>query len=399
MIFRKRGLDLAATHEAMGEYRQAARIYAEQGDRTKAAQMHLLQASCQVVAEAALADLRNAEVLLTEDVQAPTALRVRLGEAYLRLICGSPKDSPEIARKAARAFAAAADFGRAGSLYEELSDLEQAARCFEQAGDTDRVEAVHNRLLKAAQAGSAQRQAWEVYRLAEKTCNRIEMERCLRDLVRMDPENAQAKLNQLQERLTRNNSVTLTIWSSQGDARGPSTVRCVGLPILVGRDAHCTVRFSDPGISREHVLIDRRPGDPVTQQPTSRPVELSITDLDSKNGTYLNGVRISPQKALTLRSNVPIGLGQQVELNFCGEEAVPRLRVLAGLRKGRSVLVALQPIEVLFGLQLYFEGGAGWLKPLRGELLADSQPLKGPVKLCRKDRFAFPGGDLEVSDE
>jgi diguanylate cyclase (GGDEF)-like protein len=71
---------------------------------------------------------------------------------------------------------------------------------------------------------------------------------------------------------------------------------------VIGRGKECTIRVDDPGISRNHARI-------VRQGPGSYLVE----DLDSRNGTFVNGQRMARQE---LSEGDRVGLGHAVELRF-----------------------------------------------------------------------------------
>lgn len=63
----------------------------------------------------------------------------------------------------------------------------------------------------------------------------------------------------------------------------------------VGRSRGCTVTLRDPSASRNHVLITIRPG------------EMSARDLQSSNGTYLNGERLTSERLLNDGDRITIG--------------------------------------------------------------------------------------------
>jgi PAS domain S-box-containing protein len=66
---------------------------------------------------------------------------------------------------------------------------------------------------------------------------------------------------------------------------------------VVGRGIDATVRVEDPGISRAHVKVVRRPGG-----------GMAVVDLGSTNGTYVNGVRVRTV-ALSEGDRIQIGTG------------------------------------------------------------------------------------------
>ena len=88
--------------------------------------------------------------------------------------------------------------------------------------------------------------------------------------------------------------------------------------VIVGRGSTCQVTIDDPMLSRSHVRIDLRGGEP------------KIEDLGSRNGTQLNG-RPLPGRAV-LRDGDRIRLGTQ-ELVFLVPESTHRnFRTTSGLR-------------------------------------------------------------------
>ncbi len=66
-----------------------------------------------------------------------------------------------------------------------------------------------------------------------------------------------------------------------GPDRGKRFFLQRGERYVVGRRATCEVVLTDPTVSREHALLEWRDG------------KLYLTDLKSKNGTYVNGSRIT----------------------------------------------------------------------------------------------------------
>ena len=66
-------------------------------------------------------------------------------------------------------------------------------------------------------------------------------------------------------------------------------------PILVGRNAECVVRVVDDTITRRHARIYRENG------------HYWITDLNSDNGTYVNGSRLNAPQSLRHRDKIQCG--------------------------------------------------------------------------------------------
>jgi len=101
--------------------------------------------------------------------------------------------------------------------------------------------------------------------------------------------------------------------------------------IVIGRDRSCQLCIDDPQISRHHARVLRR-ADSIT-----------IEDLNSSNGTFLNGVRI---KTGTLKTNDLVTLGRFTRLvvRRTAESAPPRSQPAvppAGVDKGARLRTAI----------------------------------------------------------
>ena len=66
-------------------------------------------------------------------------------------------------------------------------------------------------------------------------------------------------------------------------------------PFVIGRSGDCQLSLDDPLVSRRHATLDVRT-DGVT-----------LTDLGTRNGTYLNDVRISGQREVQDGDKITIG--------------------------------------------------------------------------------------------
>ncbi len=79
----------------------------------------------------------------------------------------------------------------------------------------------------------------------------------------------------------------------------PSNIKRVTVrhDIVIGRGAECNLRLSAPQVSRRHCFL-RVSAD-----------SASITDLESSNGTFLDGQRIAAAKRYVLKDGMSIGVG------------------------------------------------------------------------------------------
>jgi hypothetical protein len=141
-----------------------------------------------------------------------------------------------------------------------------------------------------------------------------------------------------------------------------------GSRVTVGRAG--MVAISTPSLSKEHVALER----------SERGVR--VTDLGSRNGTWLAGARLTMPAELSLPVSITLGADVPVTLSAHGTGVT--LRYL-----GQEVTLALGPLECgPFRLELSEDG---WLElrrtdggqPALGELWGDAV-----VQLCRGDQIA-----------
>ncbi|RLT02903.1 MAG: FHA domain-containing protein [Planctomycetota bacterium] len=105
----------------------------------------------------------------------------------------------------------------------------------------------------------------------------------------------------------------------------PSNVRRISVrhDIVIGRGSDCNLRLSAPQVSRRHCFL-RVGRDSV-----------SVTDLDSSNGTYVNGARITAGKRFEIMDGAQLTLGSVRFIIYLRAEAVPaeseKLNTTAGV--------------------------------------------------------------------
>jgi hypothetical protein len=82
--------------------------------------------------------------------------------------------------------------------------------------------------------------------------------------------------------------------------------------VVIGRGGECQLVLPERQVSREHIRIYREGGDYYLQ------------DLDSKNGTWINGVQL-PGETVQLRDGDEINIAMAVKLTFVGSESTAPL--------------------------------------------------------------------------
>lgn len=75
--------------------------------------------------------------------------------------------------------------------------------------------------------------------------------------------------------------------------------------VIVGRAANCPISLNVPSVSSEHAQLIQNFQN-----------ELYIADLNSSNGTYVNGSRLAPHTPVRIRPGDKINLGGEVSLEF-----------------------------------------------------------------------------------
>jgi pSer/pThr/pTyr-binding forkhead associated (FHA) protein len=80
-----------------------------------------------------------------------------------------------------------------------------------------------------------------------------------------------------------------------GKAQQTREIPIRGKEFLIGRGNDCDLRLRDPNVSRHHCMIRIRPD------------EVTLHDLGSSNGTYVNGTRVISQAVLQSGDEIRLG--------------------------------------------------------------------------------------------
>ncbi len=76
---------------------------------------------------------------------------------------------------------------------------------------------------------------------------------------------------------------------------------------IIGRQPDNPIVIEGQGVSRQHAKISRQDN------------QVTIIDLNSSNGIYVNGQKLSPHVAVTLANGDEVRLGQQIKFIFYGD--------------------------------------------------------------------------------
>ena len=92
--------------------------------------------------------------------------------------------------------------------------------------------------------------------------------------------------------------MALTVVVRSGDLKTPAEITFDAPRVVIGRSEGCEVELPDPSVSHRHASIRQRGTDYV------------ILDEGSTNGTFVGGVRLSPQAPRLLRSGEFVRIGR-----------------------------------------------------------------------------------------
>ncbi|MDO9546468.1 MAG: FHA domain-containing protein [Pelolinea sp.] len=106
--------------------------------------------------------------------------------------------------------------------------------------------------------------------------------------------------------MINSNQNTPIIYAQDGLLKGENWI--VKEELLIGRDPNCDITISDRQVSRIHAKIELK-----------KDKQLCVVDLDSKNGTYVNGDRLDSPRLLEDGDVIKIALIQ--ELVFISSDA------------------------------------------------------------------------------
>lgn len=368
----------AVAHEAAGEYIEAAKAYALCDEPHKVAEMHVLEAGRRAVPGSAALELLVAVHLLIDDTEAPKPLLKRLGEALLRLVRSRDlvDSDRELLVYAGRLLARAGELGLAAEAYQRAGDVEQAVACLEQAGEIEQVEKLLQGQAQKREQAQREKELFARYEADLRLGRRHEALQSLRLLVEcaVDRREPQRLLDELSRRQLSSGLVELQLSKSDGGSLEVERLLCGLPPLRIGRGEDSSVVLSDPGVSRLHTQIQYSP----TQG-------FLLSDAGSKNGTFLDGMRVGEGASLPLRQDGELGIGQHVRMQFSSDGVELSLRVKSGLRRGLHLRCSASPLRLASGLTLQFSSGRPLLVAEDGELRLGGQRVPPRVELIRGD--------------
>lgn len=115
------------------------------------------------------------------------------------------------------------------------------------------------------------------------------------------------------------------------------TISLSARPLLVGRAPECDVVLSHPSISRRHATLWVHDG------------VIHIEDLASRNGTYVEGVRVAGQATVQAGHTIRLGHHDALRVHHRKDASVPREPILALEDRSSGYQHVLGPDPLLIG--------------------------------------------------
>ncbi len=143
--------------------------------------------------------------------------------------------------------------------------------------------------------------------------------------------------------------------------------------ISVGRSRTCTVPLRDPAVSRNHALLFTQDG------------RVSLRDLNSSNGTYVNGTRVMAETELADGDRITIG------------ESELHVRILPPPDLGNQTIRVVLPVAAQSGPTA--APAAGALAPDKAEPPTKVGPPPGASELATPEALPSIAGALAAPSE
>jgi len=195
---------------------------------------------------------------------------------------------------AASILAGAGDFHRAATAFELADNLAAAAESWGRLGDLDAMERCHARDEERRGKARAEAGAWRDVETLLAAGARVAALRIARSVAgeAIAATRAHVAVAELTQRLVQGRAVTFRT------ARG-ATVRIASTPAILGRGPEAELTLRDPGVSRRHARL-------------TFDDEALLTDVGSRLGTFVGGVRLD--HPWPLGADTEVGLGPSCHL-------------------------------------------------------------------------------------
>jgi tetratricopeptide (TPR) repeat protein len=373
-------LKSAKVAEAQGDLPEALRLYAESDAWVDVIRIQLRLAQLDGNPQERLNLLRNASVCAERLPANSEPARHARNELARELIATSRAHNTDtdldhrLLEEAVRMATLGEDFSLVGEALKSLGRMEDAAQAFAQAGQLEQMESLFKQLESSRSSQSSLRDAFDNYELGMKGGDRRGALQAIRRCVDLAPTERQyADLRAtLEEKMLASGVIPMRI-------EGRRIVVVGVFPSDIGREFGCRLLLRDPSVSRTHARFLYQEGTWVLQ------------DHNSRNGTFLSGVRVA--SPLPLRGSNIFRLGEQANFEFLEQGSLLQITCQSGLDRDTIFFLTAQEVSLdkIPGVHFSFLGGQGLIRPEGKRLLLNGHP-------CATDLLPIQGDELMVGE-
>lgn len=302
-FLKKSYIQKAIREEAKGNYKQAAAFYSKAEEFEKVGEMHELLGDLANTFSSKIREYRQA-LRWYQQPEHLTPLARKLAETMETEIRADEKISPIESRRlpaVAEYYALAKQWKKAGELYEEMGLFEKATEMYIQGGEVEQVEQISARKEDRFHRTYSAQQLYDEAEAAYRCGQRDKAYHLLKQCLLLDPNYIQAK--GLFEKLTRafRTGGTRRVYISGEEQEYVLLAKQV---IALGRQEDNDLVLNQHDVSRHHARIGFQ-GE-----------RCLLEDLQSSNGTRINGLRIQKTASIHDQDVIGIGLNLQFETRF-----------------------------------------------------------------------------------
>jgi ABC-type multidrug transport system ATPase subunit/ABC-type multidrug transport system permease subunit len=187
-------------------------------------------------------------------------------------------------------------------------------------------------------------------------------------------------------------------------SKGPTGYERIGFRgsrMVVGRDPACELPLDNPLISRQHAVFERGAGG------------ITVEDLDSRNGTYVDGVRITKKTSLQPGQEIELGSfrfqlledGALAKREYAGNVTIEVAAVSVNAPNGVTLLdpisLTIFPSELVAlmgpagaGKTTFLKALNGYTRPAAGHVLFNGEDLYRSYNRFRQQMSYVPQDDI-----
>jgi tetratricopeptide (TPR) repeat protein len=377
-------LKQAKVAEAQGDLTEALRLYAENDAWIDVIRIQLRLAQLDGNPQERLNILRNASVCaerLPPESEPAQQARNQLARELLTISRAHNTETDldrRLLEEAVRMGTLGGDFSVVGEALKALGRPEEAAQAFAQAGQIEQMESLYKQLESSRTSQNSLRDAFDMYELCMKSGARKEALQSIRKCVDLAPgERQYADLRAaLEEKWLSSGVLPMRIDNKR-------VVIVGGFPADIGREFGCKVLLRDPSVSRTHAKFFYQDNAWLLQ------------DNNSRNGTFLSGVRVA--SPLPLRDKGTFRLGEHATFEFHAKGNILQINCQSGLDRDTVFYLTTGDITIdkTPGVRFSFQEGIGHIKPEGNRVMLNGHPCAAELLPIQGDEISI--GEIRVA--